>query len=307
MTQLFISKIIIDDPAFYLRDLDPATVSRYAEDIDRLPAIEVWQDDNLVYLVDGRHRLEAHLQRARDEIGVVYFEGSRPEAEARARAANLTHALPLTAAQRRQARVEILERLYEYSNNWLAQDYMACSPNTVAALRESLEEAGQIPHLNSFKSRDGSTQPRRHDQDDDEAEPGANFDHATEDLAGPGEEAVRLSAHAEAGSGGYDDIEVEEAPAVPTKRGGSGEFEGGDIGGGEPGDGRARNAAVKLAQLGEPLAVEVLLYVDGQPASIPVTMLIAEGAISGVEEAAPGFSNVLVLGRDLAGELGLWM
>jgi hypothetical protein len=128
MTQLPITQIIIDDPAFYLRDLDPTTVSRYAEDIERLPPIEVWQADGFgvsaarpsspgsqsngaVYLVDGRHRLEAHLQCARDEISVVYFEGSRPEAEARARAANLTHALPLTAAQRRQAQVEILERL----------------------------------------------------------------------------------------------------------------------------------------------------------------------------------------------------
>ena len=142
-------------------------------------------------------------------------------------------------------------------------------------------------------------QPRRHGQGEDEAESEAG-------LLPP------VEPDGEPDPTGYDDIETEaETPTGgPSDPGGQAGFDG-QSGDGEPGHGetpgRARNAAVKLAQLGEPLAVEVILYVDGQPASIPVTMLIAEGAIGGVEVAAPGFSNVLVVGHELAEELRLWL
>lgn len=298
---------IKDEPAFRVREPDADTVARYAEDIDRLPPVEVWSaDGGAVYLVDGRHRLEAHRQCGLETIPVVFFDGSRLEAEARARAANLSHALPLTAGERRQARIEILERLYEYSNNWLAQDYMACSPNTVAALRISLEDTGQIPRVDRFKSKDGSLQPRNHARNEapDEAEGFAPDEPEAEspewygdlDLA-PAEDEPDETP----GTSG-------EAPSANAKTPVTDGF--GDNG--EPGrdsfsPAQTQNAMVKLAQVGEPLAVEVTLYVDGEAMSIPVTMLMADGAIGGVNEAAPGFDNVLVLKQQLAQELGLWL
>jgi len=39
---------------------------------------------------------------------------------------------------------------------------------------------------------------------------------------------------------------------------------------------------------------------------MPEEILIVEGAVAGVEEAAPGHSNVLVVGREIAERLLLW-
>jgi hypothetical protein len=285
---------------------DEATVSRYAEDVEQLPPVEVWRENGSTYLVDGRHRIEAHKKRKIEAIQVIYFAGSRAEVEARARSANLTHALPLTAAQRSQARCDILERLYEYNNLWLAQDYMHCSKNTVAALREKLEEAERIPKLDQFLCRDGSTTPRTKERVVDE-EPDDGLFGEARDIQPPAD-LLEPEQEPDNDDGGYnveeDELEAEVAPSA-RKGGGVMDEPPSDVDYGE-GMAKARNAAVKLAQLGDPYAVEVVMYIDDEPHAIPVTMLIAEGAVAGVEEAAPGHSNVLVVGREIAERLMLW-
>jgi len=306
MSEEMLIREIIDDPAFQLREPDAVTVSRYAEDVEQLPPIEVWRENGSAYLVDGRHRIEAHKKRELETIQVVYFEGSRAEAEARARSANLTHALPLTAAQRRQARCDILERLYEYNNLWLAQDHMHCSKNTVAALREKLEEAERIPRLDEFLCRDGSTTPRTKEKNVDE-EPDDDLFGERRDIQPP-EDLLEPEQEPDNNDGDYnveeDEPEIESAPSAPKSGGVVDEpSSGGDYGHAAE---KARNAAIKLAQLGDPYAVEVVMYVDDEPHAIPVTMLIAEGPVAGVEEAAPGHINVLVVGREIAEKLMLW-
>lgn len=313
MDTLLLTDILCDEQAFIIRRIrnsegrpvDDDTVALYAEEPERLPPVEVWRDpeSDQVYLLDGQHRYEAHRRRALEGIWVVYFEGTRLEAEARARVANFKHGLRLGAAEQRQARLEVIERLYEYSNNWLAEDFLGCSPNTVAALRASLEEAGRIPRLGRFKRKNGGTIPRNYEDGEVEAD---DMPDATAIQPPPG--MIEAGPEPDGSGGGYraeEDGGGEElniAPPPGAAEPAPSPWEGEEF---SRRAGRPRQTTLKLAQLGEALAAEVVLYLDGQPYSIPATLLIADGAISGVPETAPDHQQVLVIGRQIAEEMGL--
>lgn len=302
MPTIEIERIITDDPAFLVRDqlLDEATVAAYAEEPERLPPVELWSepDTNAIYPLDGQHRLAAHRQRDLAQIAVTYFEGDRAEAEARARTANLRHGLRLSAAEQRRARLEVIERLYERSNNWIAED-LHCSPNTVAALRAKLEEAGRIPRLDRLKRKGGGDTPRHYETEaEEETGPAASNVQPPSDLMEPEPEPDNQD-------GGYD-VEDSEGAAKPTGGGEPAssrpEPAGDDF---SPSDHTAVNTTLKLAQLGQPLAMEATLYVDDQAHSIPVTLLAANGPIAGAPQTAPDHTNILVIGADTARRLGL--
>jgi len=324
MQTIAIDSIITDDPAFIVRDevLNEATVTTYAEEPDRLPAIEVWRDPDTgqVYLLDGQHRLAAHRQRAMADIPVIYFEGSRVEAEARARVANLQHGLALSGPERRRARLEVVERLYEYSNHWIAEDFLRCSSNTVAALRSSLEEAGRIPKLDRMKRKGGGSTPRSYDENGDaEDESPDDGLFGNERNIKPPADLLEPEEKPNNNDGGYnaggDDEEDDDSGGLPSDRpaktdAGAG-FSPHSTGSGQASDGTVRKGGkagqttLKLAQVGEPLAVEVVLYVDGDAHSIPVTLLMAEGAIAGAPETTPEHPHVLAISADLGRAMGL--
>lgn len=334
-TTVEISVITTDDPAFVVRDerLNEATVTEYAEEPERLPAIEVWHDpdSDQVYLLDGQHRLAAHQRRGLAEIAALYFEGSRAEAEARARVANLWHGLHLTGAERRRARLEVVERLHEYSNHWIAEDFLRCSSNTVAALRVNLEEAGRIPKLTRLKKRDGGTTPRTYDANTDAEE------KTVDDGLFGSERSIKSSTdlmepdnNNNNNNGGYnvaedgDDDEDDEAggglfadhraktdsgagfsPHSTDPSTSSGSVSGQASEGTARKGGKASQTTLKLAHLGEALALEAVLYIDGEAQSVPVTLLIADGAVAGLPETAPGHDNALIISADIARAMGL--
>ncbi len=287
--------IIRDDINFKVREVVPEIVAKYAEIVDRLPPVEVWVEDELIYLLDGAHRLEARLMQKLTEVRVLYFKGTREEAEARARSANLAHnAFQLTESQRRQARTDVLLRLYEYNNKWLADDYMFCSPNTVGALRLQLEKAGRIPVLTTLKRRDGAESKRTYDkrQPPDETELPEDGDEGQE------EENGDVTARPDARAGEGEDTGRTAATAPQDSPGTmSPSDEGHQF--------QPRQTTIALAQLGEALAAEVTMYVNTEAYSLPVTLFIAEGPIAGVPETAPGHKFVLIVNRTKAEEMNL--
>ena len=79
-------------------------INEYAECIDRLPAVSLFKVDDILYLVDGWHRVAAACKAG---VKVVAYElvgvGTLDEARDYADAANLHHGVKLTAEQRREA------------------------------------------------------------------------------------------------------------------------------------------------------------------------------------------------------------
>ncbi|MCG3212608.1 MAG: hypothetical protein FOGNACKC_06278 [Anaerolineae bacterium] len=315
MNTLEINSIITDDPAFIVRDerLDETTIAAYAEEPERLPAVEVWADpaSGYIFLLDGQHRLAAHQRRGLAEIPVTFFEGSRAEAEARARVANLLHGLQLTGAERRRARLEVIERLYEYSNNWIAEDFLRCSSSTVAALRAGLEEAGRIPRLTRLKRKDGGTTPRTYDTnaDADDKAPDDGLFGSERDIKPP-VDLLEPEPAPDNNDGGYNvaedgDGEDDEGGGLPSDRHAKVDSGAGFSPSESTPRQRVSQTTLKLAQLGEALALEVTLYVDGAAQSVPVTLLIADGPVAGAPETTPEHRNVLVIEAGTARSLGL--
>jgi hypothetical protein len=325
-----LDNLIIGADGFNVRPLDEEFVQRYQDVADNLPPVEGWRDSDTgqIFLVDGRHRYEARRRVGYDTVDVTLLTCSRVDAEVRAFSANLSHPLPLTKLQRRLAIAEIVRRRYTRSNNWIAEE-AKCSPQTVAKIREELEAEQKIPVLERLERKGGGTTPREFNRtasldrtdslfgndpdffDEVEEAEKANRDRRAEvkppaDLTGQ----VKPSR-----DGGYD-VEADE-------RGGA-EFEsvGPLITGLERSDGSALDRLrsysrddgpaqprmLKFAQLNEGgLTIEVTLYVDGRPYSIPVTLMLAEGTIFGLPETSLPESRqtALILDTEIARQLKL--
>ncbi len=316
MTTILLNTIITNDPTFIIREqrLDEATVSAYAEEPERLPAVEVWPDPDSghIFLLDGQHRVAVAQRRGLTDIPVTFFEGSRVEAEARARVANLWHGLPLTAAERRRVRLEVIERLYEYSNNWIAEDFLRCSSNTVARLRLNLEEAGRIPKLDRFQRKGGGTVARQRDTHNDDAAEKVADDglFGTERNIRPPKDLLEPEPEPDNNDGGYnvaadgdDDNDDTGTAGTRSGRNGNGNTMFQQTAPTLPR--QPQQVTLRAAQIGEPLAIEVVVYVNGKSHSTPVTLLVADGPISGVPETGPDHRQALIISADVARKMGL--
>ncbi|MCL4297956.1 MAG: hypothetical protein KJ077_19595 [Anaerolineae bacterium] len=279
-------------PEFKVRteECNPAVIARYRESLDSLPEIEVWREPETgrIYLVSGRHRLEANRAEGYREVAVVHIEGDYDDAFVRARAANLSHGLPYAPKEWQQAVREIVRRRYRRANAWIARE-AGCSARTVGRVRADLEQAGDIPWLEFLETENG--QPvQRH--------------------APPGDETPVQAEAAPAGSEtpDFEEKEAEAAarmqPEDSDQAGGHAENSRGGENATTPED-RPAKVTLKLAQLGEPLAVEAGLWIDGQLHPIPVTLLIAVTPPAGLAETAPGYDNCLVITKNIAAELKL--
>ena len=99
-TLFSVSDIIFRTDLYPRIDHDPATVSRYAEDLSVLPPIEINQQN---ILIDGWHRLTAHRQAGAKTVPVTV---TQTESEAQvfelSVVRNATHGLPMTRPDKAQ-------------------------------------------------------------------------------------------------------------------------------------------------------------------------------------------------------------
>lgn len=325
-----IDEITIGGDGFSVRPLNEDTVQLYQEIADRLPPVEGWLEPETgqIFLVDGRHRCEASRRAGLEEIAITLLQGERVDAEVRAFGANLAHPLPLTQVQRRWAISQIVLRRYRRTNNWIAEE-ASCSPQTVAKIREEMEEAKKIPVLDRLERKGGGTTPREFNRIGDTGRTDSPFGNTPDffDEAEAAEEAKKqekrevkppadlMAENRPVQDGGYDvdadgPDEAEFESTGPLITGleksavlaSSMPWAGGDNGRG------GQQRMLKFAQLNEDgLPVEVMLYVDGQPHSIPVTLLVAAGAVSGLPETSlPDHGRaVLIVGEELGRRLRL--
>lgn len=299
MVTIEIASIVIL-PEFITRDPDRDTVAKYREVLDLLPEIEVWQNPETeqTCLISGLHRLEAHCAEKYTDITVKFLEGSYEDMVVRSRAGNLDHGLSYSRKQWHQAVRDIVKARHIRANAWIARE-ARCSDTTIARIRIELEEAGEIPWVEFLQTENGQTIQRHHKADEEqtieaapeaENQPFTSPDLSLEDDEEESEGAVEGSKRPDGNAYGVQ----------PSNRA-AGEFEFAERGTGEP-----TKVILKLAQVGEPLALEAGLWINGGLQPIPVTLLVSVNTPpKGMPEISPEHENCLVIGRALAENLQL--
>lgn len=102
-----ISDIVFADDINIRQELRQDAVDRYAEILDDLPPIQIWQPNGKMLLVDGWHRIAAAKKIGRSEIEAEVHKGDRTEAMVAAILANTAHGVPLSMAERDEGIVRL--------------------------------------------------------------------------------------------------------------------------------------------------------------------------------------------------------
>ena len=137
---------------------EAATVSEYADamrDGATFPPVTLYADGTLFYVSDGFHRVEAARQAGREAILAEVREGTRREAILAAAAANATHGLRRTQADKRKA-VATLLRDPEWTK-WSDREIgRACAVDHKTVARVRSELTGEIPSVRTYTDRHGN-------------------------------------------------------------------------------------------------------------------------------------------------------
>ncbi len=136
-----------------LQGEDEAHIAWLAETAGPLPPIVV--ERRSMQVIDGMHRLRAASLKGQETINVEFFDGSPADAFLRAVAANVTHGLPLSQADRRAAAARIIASHPQLSDRAIGES-SGLSARTVASIRSS---TGGVPQLNARVGRDGRVRP----------------------------------------------------------------------------------------------------------------------------------------------------
>ena len=114
-----IADIKVDD-AWNVRAhaLSRNTIDEYVANIDYLPPVSVWNCNGDYYLVDGSHRMAAHLKAGRAEIRVNVVGATTGDDTAEAREFALLANLHSQFALTREQRVQVAKGLYLLHPEW---------------------------------------------------------------------------------------------------------------------------------------------------------------------------------------------
>ena len=138
-----ISDIISDQAIQSRARIDQEAVSDYAQHIDDLPPILLFQDGDKLYLTEGFHRYSAHVMVKRAKIKAEIREGTRDEAILHSAGANATNGVHRSAEDKRRS-VSMLLSNPEWekkSSRWIAE-IAKVSHELVNRIREELNPGG---------------------------------------------------------------------------------------------------------------------------------------------------------------------
>jgi len=150
--------------------LDPATVNDYAAQYEagiEMPPIVAFQDkEETIWLSDGFHRFAAQELLGRESVDVDLRKGTRRDAILFACAANSSHGLRRTNADKRKAITTLLcdEAWAKRSDRWVAEK-VGVHQTTVGTVR------GELSNLDSSQSRGISQSSLLSDDDTPASEP----------------------------------------------------------------------------------------------------------------------------------------
>lgn len=140
-------------------DLRTDVVDDYAEilrsDKNAMPLIDLVTEDGRVFLLaDGLHRLNAHMKLKTKAIAANVSKGSYEDALKIALQSNNRHGLRRTHADKRQCVTSALKQWTTLSDHNIAA-MCGVDKNTVKAVRESLEDKGDVKPAPVRTGRDG--------------------------------------------------------------------------------------------------------------------------------------------------------
>ncbi|WP_079151446.1 ParB/RepB/Spo0J family partition protein [Streptomyces sparsogenes] len=133
---------------------NPEHIRALAESEAELPPIIVMP--STMQVIDGMHRLRATELRGGTEIDVRFFEGEEKDAFVLAVESNITHGLPLSLDDRKEAAARILLSHPMWSDRAIGAT-TGLSAKTVGAIRGRSTEG--LPQSNVRIGRDGRTRP----------------------------------------------------------------------------------------------------------------------------------------------------
>ena len=133
---------------------DKAHIARLAETESPLPPILV--DRRTMRVIDGMHRLMAASLQGRENIDVIFFDGSERDVFLWAVQENIAHGLPLSQADRRAAAERIIASHPHMSDRAIGHS-VGLAAKTVAAIRKSSGE--DVPESHARVGRDGKVRP----------------------------------------------------------------------------------------------------------------------------------------------------
>src|SRR5947207_233724 len=135
-----------------LNGVDANHVRTLAEVEEPLPPICVHHAS--MRIIDGMHRVGAARLNGREDIEVVFFDGSDEEAFRLAVKANISHGLPLSLAERQAAAGRIL-RSHPLQSDRSIGATTGLAAKTVAAIRRRISDAPASARI----GRDGRGRP----------------------------------------------------------------------------------------------------------------------------------------------------
>ena len=134
-----LNEIITDDLEFRLRErLSEDRIEHFAEILDELPPVEVFDVRGKLYLVDGFHRHAAARKAGRSSLRASVRGGTREEAIERALTANTASSLSLTQSERWHAAVRLKRLRPKSSNRRIARD-VGVSEGTVRNIAQYMK------------------------------------------------------------------------------------------------------------------------------------------------------------------------
>ncbi|GAB2819793.1 ParB N-terminal domain-containing protein [Streptomyces daliensis] len=133
---------------------DPEHVEALAVAQAPLPPIIVHRATMRV--IDGLHRLRAAEARGQDKIAVRFFDGDEADAFVLAVESNITHGLPLSMADRKQAAGRIIVSHAQWSDRMIAS-VTGIAPGTVADIRRKVSAGTAVE--GSRIGQDGRVRP----------------------------------------------------------------------------------------------------------------------------------------------------
>lgn len=160
--EILISKLRTDCGTQMRAKIDPATVSRYAEDVASLPPITVFHDGTEYYVADGFHRVAAHKEANCKSITCEVRPGTLRDAVLFACGANREHGLPRSNDDKRRA-VEVLLRDEEWgarSDRWIAEQAKVSHPLVSSVRAELFPKKKTACQLEEFPVDNVSTESR---------------------------------------------------------------------------------------------------------------------------------------------------
>ncbi|MEM8494612.1 MAG: ParB/RepB/Spo0J family partition protein [Planctomycetota bacterium] len=155
--KLDIETIEVDHTLQSRESTDSDAIGEYADALVAgrdLPPVTVYQDGDRFLLVNGFHRVPAHLEAGRTTIEAEVIQGTRDEAAWHAAGANTTHGVRRTNADKRRQVAMALALRPDQSDRMIA-DHCGVSDKTVASARKELEPGAEIPHLTKRVGKDG--------------------------------------------------------------------------------------------------------------------------------------------------------